>query len=93
MKKQRTVRFSLTLIAAVVLLMLTFSLIRLHGRVDEARIRRDALAEEEASYKSANEQLESDIEKANDEDFIKGIARNELGLVEPGEKVFYDTSK
>ena len=34
--------------------------------------------------------LADEINRASDKDLIMDIARTELGLVEPGEKVFYD---
>jgi len=39
-----------------------------------------------------NEQLKKDIEEGTTPEKVEEIARNELGLVTPGEYVFYDTS-
>ena len=66
------------------------SLITLYGRIEEVRgevydVRR-AVAEQEV----ANAQLEYDIENYNDSDVKANIARSSLGLVLPGEIVFYD---
>jgi len=67
------------------------SLITLRGRIDDVRgelfdVRR-AVAEQEI----INAQLEYDIENYNDPDVKANIARTNLGLVLPGEIVFYDS--
>jgi len=66
------------------------SLINLRGRIDsqqqELRDTRRRVAEMEVS----NAELEYEIEHHNDPDVIADIARSSLGLVLPGEIVFYD---
>ena len=66
------------------------SLINLRGRIDsqqqELRDARRRVAEMEVS----NAELEYEIEHHNDPDVIADIARSSLGLVLPGEIVFYD---
>ena len=49
-----------------------------------------ALSEEAQSLTMANETLRDEIAHASNKDLIMDIARSELGLVEPGEKVFFD---
>ena len=66
------------------------SLITLRGRIDDVRgelydVRR-AVVEQEV----ANAQLEYDIENYSDPDVKANLARSNLGLVLPGEIVFYD---
>jgi hypothetical protein len=39
-----------------------------------------------------NEALRSDLSKKDDPDFIKGLARDLLGLAEEGERIFYDVN-
>ena len=51
-----------------------------------------ALQEEVDAYVRENAELSYKIEHSEDEDIIEDIARNELGLVEPGEKIFIDVS-
>ena len=50
----------------------------LQAKVDEAR--------------QENAELEYDIDHAGDPETIAAIAREKLGLVMPGEKIFYDVS-
>jgi len=66
------------------------SLITLRGRIDDIKgelydVRR-AVAEQEL----VNAQLEHDIANYNDPDVKANIARSNLGLVLPGEIVFYN---
>ena len=42
--------------------------------------------------KKENSDLESDLGKANDKEFIKGLAKDQLGLAEVGERIFYDVN-
>jgi len=66
------------------------SLIALRGRIETVRgelgVVRRAVAEVEIS----NAALEYEIENYNKPDVIADIARSDLGLVLPGEIVFYD---
>ena len=39
-----------------------------------------------------NQALESDLAKKDDEEFIKDLARDQLGLAEAGERIFYDVN-
>ena len=48
------------------------------------------MSDEAQALTMANETLSDEIEHASDKDLIMDIARTELGLVEPGEKVFFD---
>ncbi len=79
-----------TLVAVVVLVFLTWQLVNLGGRINEAKAQAGILAEQVQALTMANETLSDEIARASDEELIKDIARAELGLVEPGEKVFYD---
>ena len=39
-----------------------------------------------------NAELQYQIDHSEDDDMIESVAREKLGLVKPGEKIFYDTS-
>ena len=39
-----------------------------------------------------NEALRSDLEHQGDQDFIQGLARDDLGLASDGERIFYDVN-
>ena len=40
-----------------------------------------------------NQALQSDLDKKDDTEFIKGLARDQLGLAESGERIFYDVNE
>ena len=66
------------------------SLIALRGRIDTARQELDSVRRRVAEMEVANAELEYEIEHYNDPDVIANIARSRLGLVMPGEIVYYD---
>ncbi|MGM9662742.1 MAG: septum formation initiator family protein [Oscillospiraceae bacterium] len=80
------------LLAALVLVLLLWQLLTLGSRISDAKAQVAALSTQVQTLTQANEVLADEISRASDEELIKDIARSELGLVEPGEKVFYDQS-
>ena len=79
-----------TLLALGVLVILVWQMLALGGRISDARAQVKALTAEAQALTMANETLTDEINHASDKDLIMDIARSELGLVEPGEKVFFD---
>lgn len=79
-----------TLLALGMLVVLVWQLLTLGARISDAKAQENALSEEVQALTMANETLSNEIENASDKNLIMDIARSELGLVEPGEKVFYD---
>ena len=39
-----------------------------------------------------NDALRSDLEHQGDQDFIQGLARDDLGVASDGERIFYDVN-
>jgi len=66
------------------------SLINLRGRIDAIREELHDVRRAVAQQELLNAELEYEIENYNEPDVIAGIARSNLGLVLPGEIVFYD---
>jgi len=66
------------------------SLISIRGRIEAAREELNEVRRAVAELEVANAELEYEIENYNDPDVIAGIARSNLGLVLPGEIVFFD---
>ena len=79
-----------TLLALGVLVILVWQMLALGGRISDARAQVKALTAEAQALTMANETLTDEINHASDKDLIMDIARSELGLVEPGEMVFFD---
>ena len=89
-KRRRILPLAIVLLT---LLLLSVHLVRLQSQIVEAKQTVKELQTQVDDLTKANEKLETEIFNANDETLIKNIASVELGLVEEGEKVFYDTSK
>ncbi len=84
------------IVIIMVLLMLTLivyaatSLSRMNARIEEAELAKEALADEALSLAVGNAALEYEIEHSGDLDMVEKVARDKLGLVLPGEIIYYD---
>ena len=87
-KKKRRAPITLVVLVAVV----SVELLRVHGQLDSAKAQRDTMGQQLEEQKKENSDLESDLGKANDKEFIKGLAKDQLGLAEDGERIFYDVN-
>ena len=66
------------------------SLSRMNARIEEAELAKDALADEALALAVSNAALEYEIEHSGDLDMVEKVARDKLGLVLPGEIIYYD---
>ncbi len=90
-KKKR--RAPITLVVLLVLVaVVSVELLRVYGQLDSAKTQRDTMGQQLEEQKKENGDLESDLGKANDKEFIKGLAKDQLGLAEVGERIFYDVN-
>ena len=86
-------RAPITLVVLVVLVaVVSVELLRVYGQRDSAKTQRDSMGQQLEEQKKENSDLESDLGKANDKEFIKGLAKDQLGLAEDGERIFYDVN-
>lgn len=69
------------------------SLINMRAQIDAALTVQDAVRQQVEDKLATNQQLQYDIDHKDDKDTIADVARNDFGLVAPGEKIFYDTGK
>lgn len=67
------------------------SLIAIRGRIEKAQDDLGEVRRAVAELEVLNAELEYEIENYNEPDVIADIARSNLGLVLPGEIVFYDS--
>ena len=90
-KKKR--RAPITLVVLLVLVaVVSVELLRVYGQLDSAKTQRDTMGQQLEEQKKENSDLESDLGKDNDKEFIKGLAKDQLGLAEVGERIFYDVN-
>ena len=80
------------LVIAALVVFLGIELIRVNTRLSEARQQEAALTRQLQQQTQENAALESDLARKDDEDFIKDLARDQLGLAEEGERIFYDVN-
>ena len=66
------------------------SLITIRGRIESAREDLGEVRRAVTELEITNAELEYEIENHNEPDVIANIARSNLGLVLPGEIVFFD---
>jgi cell division protein FtsL len=88
-KRSNTV---LLLVLAVLIVVVGMEIVSVYGRLRDVRAQEAALTQQMEEKTQENEALRSDLSKKDDPDFIKGLARDLLGLAEEGERIFYDVN-
>ena len=89
-KKRTSTALLLVLIALAVFI--GIELIQVNQRLGEAKVQEASLTRQMQQQEQENEALRSDLAKKDDEEFIKDLARDQLGLAEAGERIFYDVN-
>jgi len=91
MKFKRTgIATKIVILAIIVYAGIT--LVSLKIQVSDARETRDQLQGAVDGVLQTNTELQYAIDHSTDPETIEDIARNKLGLVKPGEKIFYDVN-
>ena len=80
------------LVVLIMLILVGMQLLRIRDQLIAARVERDVLAEQVAKQEQENRTLEAALERAEDPEYLQELARDELGMVSPGQKDFYDVS-
>lgn len=88
-KRNNTV---LVMVLAVLILVVGVEIINVYGRLKEVRAQEVALTQQLQEKTQENQALQSDLDKKDDQEFIKALARDLLGLAEEGERIFYDVN-
>ncbi|MDL2300233.1 septum formation initiator family protein [Clostridiaceae bacterium OttesenSCG-928-D20] len=78
------------IVIAALILFAIVGLITLQGNLAEAREFKAALSEKAEALALENARLEYGINNAENPETLEEIARDELGLIMPGEKIFID---
>ncbi len=73
----------------VLLIVVAVSLLKLNAQVEKVQAEKDLLAQQVAAQTQINAELTDAIEHKDDLDRITDVAREKLGLVSPGEIIFY----
>ena len=80
------------LLLLVLLILVGSHLLSLREEIRAAEAQKVELGEKIAAMEQENAALQAALEKAGDTEYLQELARDQLGLVAPEEKVFYDVS-
>ena len=67
-------------------------LLELEQEISRAEAEKQTLSAQLEQQQRENDSLSSALEKADDPEYLQELAREQLDMVSPGEKVFYDVS-
>lgn len=67
------------------------NLISVRGKTAQAQQQKTELQQKVTQMAEANAEMQYGIDHSKDDQTIEDIAREKLGLVKPGEVIFYDT--
>lgn len=81
------------LLVLVLLAIVSVALLSTKAKLSAAQADRDALIRQVQQQQEANAALQDGIDHSDDPEYLADIARSRLGLVEPGEIEFVDSSK
>ena len=90
-RKPRHVNIVVIVLVLVILAAMGWRLNGLRAQLETARFERDRYQAQVDAMEQKNASLSADIEEGVTEEKIEEIARNDLGMVLPGEYVFYNT--
>lgn len=93
-KTSKPKKYSFLLILGIVLIFGYF-ILSVFGLRTDINERRQVLAEKSAAYEqqvNKNERLQATVDSEDKSAYIEQVAREKLGFVMPGEKVFYDVT-
>ena len=65
----------------------------MRSKINEYNVQIDSIKQDIKAAEQQRDELKSIEEKVNDYEYIEEIARTELGLVKPYEKIFIDVNK
>lgn len=80
------------IIVIALLVYMAISLLNLQEQIKSAQVQKEAVAAQVEELSKKNNKLASAISRGNDPALLQEIAREKLGLVLPGEKIFIDVS-
>ena len=81
------------LLVLVLLAALAVALLSTQAKLSAAQAERDGLARQVEAQREANAELADDIAHSGDPEYLADIARSKLGLLEPDEIEFVDSSR
>ncbi|MEG0825256.1 MAG: cell division protein FtsL [Oscillospiraceae bacterium] len=80
------------LVVLALLIATATTILNLRAQLTEAAVQQQELTEQVDRQKQENDALTAAIEDSDDPQRVEAIAREKLGLVVPGEIIFYDAA-
>lgn len=77
------------LILAAILIYAIASLAILRGKIEEANVEKAQLEQQVADKTAEKEKMQYAIENSDDDEVIKEVAKDKIGLVEQDEEIYY----
>jgi cell division protein FtsB len=87
LKKRPSSKLTLLLLL-VVMLGVGVQILRLHSQIQAAQAEQLVYAQRLHELQTTNAKLQEDLDNQDSQELIEDIARDELGMVSPGEKIF-----
>lgn len=84
--------FITVLVLVVLIAVLGIELVQLYAKLHREQVRQEELSSQVQQLQQENDSLRSDLERAGDEEFMKEKARQQLNMVEAGERIFIDVN-
>ena len=91
-RKKRKANPLILLVIGVLIVVVGLQIVKVYYKLSVAKEDEGIIEQQLADQQAENDALRSALEKANDEEFIKSLARDLLGLAEDGERIFYDVN-
>lgn len=80
------------LVVALLIGVVGFEMADVFRQITAASAEEQALKQQLQQQQLANAALKEDLSRADDLEFIKELARDQLGMAEQGERIFYDVN-
>ena len=93
MMKIKRAGMATKLLVLVLLAAVAIALLSTQAKLSAVQADREELTRQVQAQQEANAALRDGIDHSGDPEYLADIARSRLGLVEPGEIVFEDSSK
>lgn len=91
-KRTKKAGFLTKLILMALLIYAGLSLYRIQDQIQSAKLQQQEISTQVAALQQKNAALAADIADSDNPEKLQEVARDKLGMVMPGEKVFYDVS-
>ena len=83
----------LRVVLVVSLVLFSINFVKQQFQINEYNVQINSIKQDIDEAKSKTQELRSVESKVTDSDYIEEVARTELGLVKPYEKIFIDVNK